>query len=207
MFYQTYFIKVSVFKGGGRLKDDHRVRVTKIIIKNTFLSLLSHKKIKDITVKELCSFANINRGTFYAHYTDIYDLLSKIENELLENFKLKLQPLSNSTKENIISIDVCTSIFNFIKENMDICSIILSENLDSDILYKMLELGKEQCIEVYSKIFINSSKDDIENYYYFVSYGCLGLLKKWINENMKTPIEDISKTAEILMAKGIKFLK
>ena len=141
---------MSIFKGGIRLKDDHRVRVTKIIIKNTFLSLLSHKKIKDITVKELCSFANINRGTFYAHYTDIYDLLSKIENELLENFKLKLQPLSNSTKENIISIDVCTSIFNFIKENMDICSIILSENLDSDILYKMLELGKEQCIEVYS---------------------------------------------------------
>lgn len=130
------------------MKDDHRVRVTKIIIKNTFLSLLSHKKIKDITVKELCSFANINRGTFYAHYTDIYDLLSKIENELLENFKLKLQPLSNSTRENVISIDVCTSIFNFIKQNMDICSIILSENLDSDILYKMLELGKEQCIEV-----------------------------------------------------------
>ena len=64
---------------------DRRVKYTKKVIKDTFLSLLEDKDISNISVKELCDIADVNRGTFYRYYEDIYDLLKKIE----EEFQLK----------------------------------------------------------------------------------------------------------------------
>ena len=64
-------------------ENDQRVRITKLLIKKTFTELLTKKPIQKISVKELCEKAGINRGTFYSHYEDIYDLLEKIENEIL----------------------------------------------------------------------------------------------------------------------------
>lgn len=56
---------------------DHRARVTQILIQKALTKLLREKPIHRISVKELCEEAGINRGTFYAHYTDIYDLPSR----------------------------------------------------------------------------------------------------------------------------------
>lgn len=39
------------------------------------------EKVQDITVRELTELADLNRGTFYLHYKDVFDLL-KTESEL-----------------------------------------------------------------------------------------------------------------------------
>ena len=59
--------------------NDRRTRVTRLLIRRAFTELLRRKPIQSITVKELCEEAGINRGTFYAHYTDIYALRDAIE--------------------------------------------------------------------------------------------------------------------------------
>lgn len=60
---------------------------TRKIIKKTFAELLAEKKELDkITVTELVNRAEINRGTFYAHYDDIYSVAEDYENELIEYF-------------------------------------------------------------------------------------------------------------------------
>ena len=50
------------------------------------VTLLKQKKVQDITVRELTELADLNRGTFYLHYKDVFDLLEKTESELLDNF-------------------------------------------------------------------------------------------------------------------------
>ena len=52
------------------MKQDHRVRLTKLLLREAFLDLLVEKPVAKITVKELCEQANVNRATFYAHYRD-----------------------------------------------------------------------------------------------------------------------------------------
>ena len=74
-------------------KSDQRTRLTKMLIRKAFTELLREKQVQNITVKELCQTAGINRGTFYSHYTDIYDLLQQIEDEITEEFQKSLQPL------------------------------------------------------------------------------------------------------------------
>lgn len=64
-------------------KTDRRVRRTKLLLTNALVSLLETKTLKDISVKELCDKADINRGTFYLHYKDIYDMMNQIETDIL----------------------------------------------------------------------------------------------------------------------------
>lgn len=65
------------------MKTDHRTRVTKMLIRRAFTELLREKPIQRISVKELCTRAGINRGTFYTHYTDLYDLQKQMEEEMM----------------------------------------------------------------------------------------------------------------------------
>lgn len=55
-------------------KTDLRVIKTKRAIDHALLELLQKKSIDKVTVAELSKKAEINKGTFYLHYTDIYDL-------------------------------------------------------------------------------------------------------------------------------------
>ena len=58
--------------------QDRGIRKTRAVLKNALLSLMKEKSVKHITVKELCDRADINRGTFYLHYADVFDMLEKI---------------------------------------------------------------------------------------------------------------------------------
>ena len=53
-------------------KMDRRVRRTRNLLLQGLIRLMNEKDIKDISVRELSDLADINRGTFYLHYTDIY---------------------------------------------------------------------------------------------------------------------------------------
>ena len=63
-------------------KTDRRITRTRYLLVHALTSLMLKKSIKDITVKELCESVDINRGTFYTHYRDIYDLMHQIEEEM-----------------------------------------------------------------------------------------------------------------------------
>ena len=68
-------------------KTDRRIKRTRYLLVHALTSLMLKKSIKDITVKELCESVDINRGTFYLHYKDIYDMLEQTEQGLLEQFE------------------------------------------------------------------------------------------------------------------------
>ena len=65
------------------MKNDLRVVKTLRRIKEVFLELLDQKPLDKITVTEISRIAEINKGTFYLHYRDIYDLFDEILKERL----------------------------------------------------------------------------------------------------------------------------
>ncbi len=62
---------------------DLRIKKTKRSIIDAFLELRAKKPLEKITVKELCERAEINKSTFYCHYTDVYDLQNQLETEVI----------------------------------------------------------------------------------------------------------------------------
>lgn len=67
---------------------DRRVLRTKKNIRQTFLQLLSEKSLTQLTVKELSEQADINRKTFYMYYSNIEEILSELEDELVQKLVL-----------------------------------------------------------------------------------------------------------------------
>lgn len=61
--------------------EGRRRAAAKQMITDSFLLILEQKPINKITVTQVCDNADVSRATFYANYTDIYDLLEQTENE------------------------------------------------------------------------------------------------------------------------------
>ena len=182
---------------------DHRTRVTKMLIRKAFMELLAKKPIQSISIKELCETASINRGTFYKHYTDIYDLLHKMEEEMLTDFQAALEPLLSSDADRLTPVAITTEIFRCLKDNADICTVTLSDYGDKAFALKLINLGREKCVQAYSHYFSSATPKQIEFFYAFVSAGCIGLLQKWLAEGMATDAAEVAAMAENIMMKGI----
>ena len=71
-------------------EENRSVRNTKRRLREGLLELLDRKPINEISVKELTDLVDVNRGTFYFHYQDIFDLLHNIETEFFEQFDLRV---------------------------------------------------------------------------------------------------------------------
>lgn len=77
-------------------KKDQRIVRTQRAIINTFYDLLSNKNISEISVKEICDKADINRGTFYTHFEDKYHLLDYCVYELMKDVDIAITKVNNN---------------------------------------------------------------------------------------------------------------
>lgn len=65
-------------------KKEYRSAIrSRRFIRQAFLELLREKRFEKITVTDIVNRADINRSTFYAHYTDVKALIEEIQYEII----------------------------------------------------------------------------------------------------------------------------
>lgn len=186
---------------------DRRIRKTKNALKNGLAELLLEKSIGDISVRELTEKVDLNRGTFYLHYKDIFDLVEQIETEMFEELQYIID--SHPAKEmNGEPLPLLEDIFNFLKENSIMATALVSKNGDIAFVNKLKYLIKEKCFCDW-EIFFNENKDDnIFNYFYnYLVSGCIGLFETWLNNGLKETPKEMAIIAQDFMLNGIKAIK
>ena len=67
-------------------KQPERTAKTRQSIINAFWGLYREKKIEKITIKEITDSAGVYRSTFYEYFSDIYEVLAVIEDDIMEDF-------------------------------------------------------------------------------------------------------------------------
>ncbi|MDR3333740.1 MAG: TetR family transcriptional regulator C-terminal domain-containing protein [Treponema sp.] len=148
------------------------------------------KKITTITIKEICEAADINRSTFYTHYTDQYDLLRQIEEEALLSFKsmLKKYDYQNSRHE---AMNMGEELFTYIAENSNEVQILLSENGDIYFQRKLLGLVRQDHSgEFYAQRGIT---EEMKAYFFeFIVNGSIGLVQYWLKNNLSIPVRQMA---------------
>lgn len=92
----------------------------KKLLTQALTQLLQEKQINEITVKELTDLADMNRGTFYLYYKDMFDMLEKIEDGMFEALDAIISlhehdDVSQQTKP------ILLDLFDFIEENQEMC--------------------------------------------------------------------------------------
>lgn len=66
---------------------DRRITRTKLAIRDALVTLIKEKGFDALTVSDIVTRANINRGTFYLHYKDKFDLLEQTETKILQEIQ------------------------------------------------------------------------------------------------------------------------
>lgn len=169
-------------------KEDHRVRYTKMVIKDSLLDLMKERSINKITVTEICKKASINRNTFYSHYANQFDLLTSIEEELYEDVKQVVKSNMNFESTETLPYELC----KYIKKKQNICEILFSENGDKKLLERILYISHDYTIKDWKKGSHPFDEELFENWYTFTAYGTIAIIKKWITNGTIESPEEIS---------------
>ena len=105
-------------------KVDRRILRTKMAIHEAFISLMNEKGFDATMVSDIAERANINRGTFYVHYQDKFDLLEKTQSGIAENIQKIFLQENNLNISDIYMVDkplpIIVSFFEFLKENKNL---------------------------------------------------------------------------------------
>ncbi len=62
--------------------ESRRTQMTKRLIRTALVELMEEKTLERITIKELCERADVNRTTFYLHYSDQRSVLNDLKEEV-----------------------------------------------------------------------------------------------------------------------------
>lgn len=185
--------------------EDRRVRRTKQLIKQSLIELMHEKPFKDITVKDITERADLNRGTFYLHYVDIYDLLSKIEDETLQAIEEMM--LDYRCKINMSSCyELLDELFSYIEDNRDLFEVLLHSQSEGIFLNKLQYLIKTMGLDLMNMIYKDTSRP---HYCYFLSFvlnGVLGVTEQWFNNGMDMSSTEMATMIDHFIMDGISIL-
>lgn len=173
--------------------NDRRAQKTRKALTNALSELLTEKQLHKITVQEICDKADVNRGTLYRHYLDVYDLYDKIEKETILSFGLLMLELEEQPADTFFK-----KIIGYISENRSIFEMVFSPNTTGQL--------REKLSEIIKGVFMQKQLEKGENNIsetelgYMCSYraqGCIAVIADWVTGGYKEPealiIEIISK--------------
>lgn len=208
MLLNEHYIKYLLIMEGIMVNEstDRRVRRTKKQLRQCLTKLLEEKSAKDITVRELSDLADINRGTFYLHYKDVFDMIEKIEQEMFEDFHEVL------IKHSVFSLNgqplpMLIDVFHFVADNSDMCRVLLGKNGDLAFTNRLKDLVKERCLNDWMELFNSGKSQHFELFYSFIVSGCIGILQNWLEQGLKESPEQMAYLTEQMIMTGIKVLE
>ena len=109
--------------------QDRRVARTKLAIREALVALIEEKGFDAISVRDISTRADINRGTFYLHYRDKFDLLEQTEMEIIQNVEAIILQANSLNLADFNSTDrplpVVVSMFEYLKQNAALMHAIL----------------------------------------------------------------------------------
>ncbi len=170
------------------MKSDPRVRYTQMIIKKAFWELLKQKPVNKITVREICDRAEINRSTFYKHYSDCYDLLDKLKEEALTRLDGLMADMEGTG-----TMPVLLTILETVKNNANTFKLISPKEYGVEFARKAVQRCY-QYLDLHLTISPKREWDEGQKEINraFLVGGICGVIEQWMQRGYKEPPEQIA---------------
>ena len=161
-----------------------------MVIQDSLIGLMKEKSISRITIKEICEHADINRTTFYAHYSDQHQLLKSIEDETLSWVKEIIAGFSGKTDKTEF-INNIKRVFEYLVDNRNHIQVLMSEQGDIAFQRNLLSVIYEQCgLWLTEDFFAGAEKSEL--YFVFLVSGSVGLIQHWLKAGLKETANEMS---------------
>ncbi len=186
-------------------KTDRRVRKTKKQLRMALTTLMMERGAGDITVREIAELADVNRGTFYAHYRDVNDLLTQLEQNVFD--RLEEISVSNRSGSGGDALEAyLTDVMTLCRDSADIYRALVIRNNDMAFQQKLLEELKNHYLRSFISRSSTAGAREQELFCSFAVQGMLSLTNSWMESGLRETPEEIAGFGSRFILRGLEAL-
>ena len=167
--------------------EDRRARRSRKLLKESLLELMKRKTFSDISVRDVTDAADMNRATFYLHYSGTAELLQSVEEDLLA----ELQSLVDAHMQETFAVGSVAPVFepvlDFAVEHRETCTILFASSEASGFFQAIQRLVHENGAPLVRTWFRPADPRLTDYLLNFLAWGFIGLLSEWFEKDMALP--------------------
>lgn len=176
------------------------IRSRKLII-DALADLLQEKPFDKITVTDVVTKADINRGTFYAHYRDVPDVVDHLIHQAFSAIRDAMIE-HNGTSENI-GHTLLTTIQKLLEEDLFFYRKILNSNASIILQEQLVNIVQDFMLE-HKEEFFEGSLAEYQIAIRFCAGGLSNLYRDWFSGKLPCSLSELTQIGESLIHQIIK---
>jgi len=174
-------------------KAEYRSAVrSRNLIKKAIAKLIHEKDFNKITVSDVIREADISRGTFYAHYTDIYSVIEQIQAEEIDNLNNFIDEFYFDANNSDEFERFIKAIFNYLANNKEYYALLTNSN----VFVSFIERVKTIYFDRISSFLLENNqitnKAKVDAYMIFVTSGARDIIISWLNGDLDLTTEEVA---------------
>ena len=159
-------------------KNNRRRRASVERMEKAFMELLQTRELNEVTVADICKLSGLNRSTFYANFTDLYDLADRVR----EHLEDEVNRLYEAEKAKKINSNDHLRLFRHIRDNQLFYRTYFKLGYDNQFKLKYYDIHQAQ------RHFDNRH---IEYHVEFFRSGFNAIVKLWLAGGCRETPEEL----------------
>ncbi|MCM3257848.1 TetR/AcrR family transcriptional regulator C-terminal domain-containing protein [Paenibacillus lautus] len=191
------------------MKMDRRKLKTRRLLQKALLEVIEEKGAGRVTVSDITKKADVNRGTFYLHYTDSMDMLQKVKEEVWEGLRERIDKLDPFDylhfANNKAPYPSLVDVVEYCGENADFFRVILGPQGDPSYRIRI----KDYLIKQHLSNILNSEHPKVSNSLLpfdfliaSIASANLSILQHWIDTDRRQSPGEIALMITQLIGNG-----
>ncbi len=186
-------------------KAEYRSSIrSKNSIKKAVAKLIHEKDVKKITVSDIIREADISRGTFYAHYSDVSSVIEQIESEEL---KALMEYVDRFGLENVLTnvTTIIEQICDYLSRDKEYYRMLAQSNILNNYLWRLVEVYYDKLLDIVISQQKVTNKDEANIYLVYVTSGAKSTILAWLDGNLKGTPKEIAEITGKLVELNMKY--
>ena len=186
-------------------KAEYRSAVrSRKMINEALADLLTEKPLDKITVTDVVNRADINRGTFYAHYKDIPDVVDHLIQQTFSIIRDALITQTNAPAD--LGTTLLSTIQTILEEDLPFYQKILNSNAASIMHEQLVSVVLDFMLEHKDK-FYTGSHEDYQIAIRFCAGGLSNLYRDWFSGKLSCSLNELTKYGDTMIQRIIGNMK
>jgi len=190
--------------------SDRRTVRTKKLLREALIALIEEKGLESISVSDLTSRADINRGTFYLHYRDVFDMLDQLQREVLDGLfaitaGFELTEIIDFARRRE-AYPGLVALFEYWDRNADFVGVMFGPKGDPSFVKRVKDMMKER---LYGKVHEIPLSEQVKSNFIpldfvmaFVTSANLGCVQHWFETGRRLPPSEFARMMTLLVSQG-----
>ena len=165
-------------------QESRRIQMTKLLIRSALIELMDEKNFERITIKELCERANVNRTTFYLHYSDQRSVLTDVKETVCKKTVAMIGEADFSDPTYFVE-----QFLTYIKENDRQFRILFFHDEGDTFRFSLMDAVAKELIQ-----YLPTTADpqtDAFAFAYLMS-GSLSIIIEWMKTNYERSARELA---------------